>query len=84
MNKIPISKFKIMKVADIKEAVPFAVIADGDTVGYFQKEPVVVQADVPAPIPQVRMTKCPNCKLEYSVTEPDGQPFFFTMRHPKG
>ncbi len=29
------------------------------------------------------LTKCPNCKMEFRVMPSDGEPFFFTMKHPK-
>jgi len=60
-----------MKVADIKAAMPFEIIADGVKIGVFQEE-----------FKASGKTKCPNCKLEYEVTPPDGRPFFFTIRHP--
>jgi len=80
MNQIPISKFKIMKVAALKEALPFQVTADGSTIAVVSCG--VAGADTPSAIPLATKTKCPNCKFEYLVTPPDGKPPFFTVRHP--
>jgi hypothetical protein len=83
MNTIAISKLKQMKVAEIKEALPMEITSDGDVIGYLQVEASVIHEIKEVPKPETRQTKCPNCKFVYTVTEPDGKPPFFTMRHPK-
>lgn len=77
MNQVSISNLKPMKAVEIKAALPFEVTADGVVVAVMGK---------PGQIPKVlaRQTQCPNCKMVYNVTEPDGRPGFFTIKHPKG
>ena len=69
MNQIAITDFRHLKVAELPDEVELT--SDGRTLGYFVKELKPVKGK----------TKCPNCKLEYTVTPPDGKPPFFTMRH---
>jgi len=76
MNQIPISKLKLMKVADWQAAMPFQVISDGSIVGVVS----VASANPPAVAIPPR-TKCPNCKFEYDAVLPDGKPPYFTIRH---
>lgn len=74
MNEITISKFKILRAQDIKKAMPIRLMSDGVQVG--------IIIDGITPVEKVK-TKCPNCKMEYLATVPDGKPGFFTVRHPK-
>ena len=72
MNEVSISNFKKLTMPEIQKLMPFAVTADGVTVGIFQAKN--------API--TGKTKCPNCKLVYDFTPDDGKPFFFSMKRP--
>jgi len=79
MRQITVSNLKLLKVAEVRDGMPFELIADGVVIA------VVVKPGEPEkPKLLARQTKCPNCKMVYNVTEPDGKPGFFTMKHPKG
>jgi len=44
-------------------------------------EPLPVEVIV-HPYPDI-MTQCPNCKMVYKATLPDGKPHFLSGKHPK-
>ena len=44
-------------------------------------EPLPVEVIV-HPYPDI-MTQCPNCKMVYKATVPDGKPHFLSGKHPK-
>jgi len=69
------STLKAMKASELKAALPFEVTSDGVVIA-------VAQAEYKAT--GKGKTQCPNCKLVYDYAEPDGKPYFFTMKHPKG
>jgi len=72
MKQITVTELKRMKVAEIRETMPFRVVADGDTVGVMQGFDPPAKEDIE--------TKCPNCKFVYNVIKPDNKPDFFTVQ----
>lgn len=68
-----VTGLKTMKAEEIKGYLPFELTSDGVVIA-------VVQS--PDTKPVKAKTQCPNCKLVYDYTEPDGKPFIFTLRHP--
>ena len=74
MNQIAIGKLKTMPVSAIRASMPVEITADGAVIGILQEKFT----------PRKAKTKCPNCKLVYDYTEPDGKPGFFSGKHPKG
>ena len=84
MNHLTVSNFKLMKVAEIREQVPFELTADGTVIAVVES-PNMHPIDIPAPAPPVPKTqrlKCPNCKGVYDFAADDGKPYFFTLKHP--
>lgn len=79
MRQITVTEEKRMTVPDRKEAMPYALMADGDIIA-------VVRADesVPEPVQefQAGRVKCPNCKFEYDLPAKDNSPSFFSIQHP--
>ncbi len=81
MNQIAITEFKKLTASEIKAQMPITITSDGVVIAVVG-QPITGKLRPAIPPPIVR-TKCPNCKMEYDVTPPDGKPFFFTIKHPK-
>ncbi len=77
--QISISELKKLKAGEIQKMVPVDLTSDGLVIAVIQ-DPGLPAFKVPKL--GVRMTQCPNCKLEYKVTPPDGRPLFLSGQHP--
>ena len=73
MKQVTITELKKMSVAQLKEAMPIEVMADGTVIG------VVNSPGAPAVSGKVT---CPNCKFVIEVQPKDTAPSFFSVQHP--
>ncbi len=71
--RMSLTEFKKLTAAQVKKNLPIDVTADGEIIGVF---------DVPGKGMVGTLTKCPNCKMEFTVAPSDNQAFFFTIKHP--
>ncbi len=82
MFQMSISEFKKLTAAEIKNKLPIALTTDGLSLGVVLREnPPALAA--PGKTMTGTLTKCPNCKMEFTVKPSDGRPFYFTGKHPK-
>jgi hypothetical protein len=76
MKQITISELKRLKAEEIKTALPFEIVSDGEVIADVKMPGESVKQEDNSQIP----TKCPNCKMVYNVTKPDNQPIFMSMQ----
>ncbi len=81
MNQVSISELKKLTAVEIKGKLPITITSDGEVMAVIDHP---VNRKETLEVLTIVKTQCPNCKLEYDVTPPDGKPFFFTIKHPKG
>ncbi len=74
MNQVSFTDFKKMRIEEIARQIPLEITYNGEVIGVLGKKASVINL-------KALKTKCPNCKMEYHVTLPDGKPPFFTIKH---
>ena len=78
MNTITVTEQKKMTVGQIKDAMPYALMADGFIIA-------TVSDDEPIELPEYLLTGkviCPNCKFKVDLPKKDNAPAFFSIQHP--
>jgi len=79
MNTITVTEQKKMTVGEIKDSMPYSLMADGMIIA-------MVSNDAPIePIPEYLLTGrviCPNCKFKVDLPKKDTAPAFFSIQHP--
>ncbi len=81
MTKVSLTDFKKLKIDELKSGLPLEITFNGDTIGVLTKVSAPLHSDESE---RANLkTQCPNCKMVYTVTPPDGKPPYFTIRHPK-
>lgn len=74
MRQISKSEFNKLTASAIKALLPFELTSDGEVIGVFDKKEDWGRIQ----------TKCPNCKLTYTVTPPSKEPYFFSIHSQNG
>ena len=78
--EVSISEFKKLKAGEIKAKLPIELTSDGVRIAMMEV-PGLPTFKLPK-YPVTQETQCPNCKLKYKVTPPDGRPLFLSGQHP--
>ena len=82
MKQIAKSELIKMDTQQFKDALPFQVTSNGEVIGVFTDgKPQVIEKIIEKPV--AGRTQCPNCKMVYTVTPPDGKLPFLSGIHPK-
>ena len=73
LNQVSVTKFKTLKVEDIKPLLPLEITADGEVIGVISGKEIKGEV------------QCPNCKMKFNAeNQREILPFFLSGKHPKG
>ena len=81
MKTITITEQKKMTVSEIKDAMPYSLMADGMIIAIVSNDaPIEIEL-----IPEYLLTGkviCPNCKFKVDLPKKDNAAPFFSIQHP--